>query len=222
MQQKIQSANKIAWPWLSAAAIVAFIIYWLFTVAIIFKGNKLQTTAPLTTAVYYSFINQNWHLFADTKLYNRELYLVVKDSTGFYKNDSIALLKFIIDEKRKQAPFNNKADATDHLIYRIVNKLEQQLYEQKKILQKKYPGLGNAFYMLQASRMVEQDSLHRTNLQSLENFAKYVMQQKNISTTAKQFQLILTYRYIQPPAGQTPIDKNHLEQIVFTSKFKPL
>ncbi len=222
MMQQETKTKIIAYPWLCGCIIFSLLVYWIFSLALIFKSQSIQSVAPLPRAVYYSFFKQNWHLFADTRQYNRELYLILNDSNSQQKNDSIALVKYIVAQKRKHAPFNNFEDATDHLIYRIMNGLEQQIYENKILLQKQFPDMSAGYYLQQSSMHVEQDSLHKSNLQNLESFGKYVLQQNKITTTGKLFKLVLVYHYIQPPNPQAGTNTNQIDQTIFTSTFKKI
>ncbi len=221
----MQTANKptypIAYKWLSYGIVLAFVYYWLFTIAIIFLPKTINTVTPRQAVVYTAFVRQNWQLFAASKVYNRQLNVVLRDKITQQPTDTIDLVQYSIAEKRQQAPFNNYEDAIDHILYKEMNGLERQLAVKKKLLQQQFPGRADSFYMQQSSLLLEQDSLQQ-NLQNLMNYAKYVLQKKKINTTNKEFQLTEVHKYIQPPLPVYSIAGDSTAEPLFISTFKNL
>lgn len=221
MQTGTKLTYPIAYKWLSYVIVLAFVYYWLFTIAIIFLPKTINTTTPRQAAVYTAFIRQNWQLFAASKVYNRQLNVVLRDKITQQPTDTIDLVQYTIAEKRKQAPFNNYEDAIDHILYKEMNGLERQLAVKKKILQQQFPGRADSFYMQQSSLLLEQDSL-QPNLHNLVNYAKYVLQQKKITTANKEFQLTEMHKYIQPQLPAYSIAGDSTAEPLFISTFKNL
>ncbi len=212
----------IAYRWLSYCIVLAFAYYWFFTMAMVFFPKTTNAITSRQAAVYNTFIRQNWQLFAVSKVYNRKLNMVLRNTIDHQQTDTIDLVNYCILEKRKQAPFNNYEDAIDHMLYKVMNGLEQQLAAKKTLLQQQFPGRPDSFYMQQSSLLVEQDSLKQEKLQNLINYGKYVLKQKGIPAAGKEFQLVELHKYIPPQLPQYHIAGDSTSQPLFISTFKSL
>ena len=175
---------------------------------------------PRQKAFYSAFVRQNWRLFTISQVYVKELNFVLRDKSNPQRTDTIPLVKYLINEKRKYAPFNNGEDALDAIIHRYMYGLEVQLTEKKQLLKKQYPGQPASFYMLQSSLLLENDSLHREFLDNLISFGKYVLRQQHIDTAGREFQLMQLHNYILPKKPEFFLAGDSMREPVFISTFK--
>jgi len=220
MKPEEKSRDAIAYKWLSYAIVFAFAYYWLFTLAVIFLPKTTHSIAPRQKVVYNAFVRQNWQLFTFTQVYVRELSFVLRDNTGQRQTDTIALVKYIVNEKRKYAPFNNYEDALDALIHRYMYGLEMGLAENKRVLKKQYPGQPDSFYVVQSCLLAENDRRQREYIDNLINFGKYVLRQQHIDTAGKAFQLVQVHRYIFPRKPEFFMAGDSLAAPIFFSTYK--
>jgi hypothetical protein len=195
--------SAIAYPLLSYGILLLFAWYGIFTVVMLFIPKTTAQYLPRQAAVYHVFFVQNWHLFAQTKLYNRELNMIVSDSlTG--QKDTIDLVHYSITQKRKHAPCNQYEDAIDHLLFFSMNQLEMRLTEKEQELKKADSLQPVAFYLQKSCMQVRQDSAGKRILQNFHQYGTYVLRQMNKPVAGKHIQFEILHRYIapaQPPLG---------------------
>jgi hypothetical protein len=220
MQPDERPKYIIAYRWLSYCIVVAFACYCLFTLSVIFLPKTTHSIMPRQKAVYNAFVRQNWQLFTVTQVYVKELNFVLRDKLNRQQTDTIPLVKYLINEKRKHAPFNNYEDALDALVHRYMYGVELRLTEKRRLLKKQYPGQTDSFYMRQSSLLLENDSLHREYLDNLISFGKYVLRQQHIDTVNREFQLVQVHNYTLPKKPQFFLAGDSLREPVFMSTYK--
>ncbi len=215
----MQSAPvKIAFKALSVILLGAFLYYWVLTLTLVFFYKPVRSVSPRQVGIYSTFWRQNWHLFAYTKLYNRQLNLLILDPRQPGRSDTFDIVQWSLAEKRGHAPFNNYQDALDHLLYVFMNSLETQVQKNYRLAAMQAPGQGDSAYMFRASAEVAATPKHLHNMMA---YARLMIASRQIDTTGKWFSLQLVHRFIPPqqaPAGSIPGGQ---EQIIFQSPFKP-
>ena len=208
---------KIAFKTLSVVLIGAFVYYWALTLALVFFYRPIRSASPRQVGIYSSFWRQNWHLFAYTKVYNRELNLLIRDTlTGH--TDTTDIVQWSVGEKRSHAPFNNYQDALDHLLYVFMNSLENQVSIRYKQAEKVLSGQPDSVYMRIASDSVAARAGYLHNLNA---YMRLMLASKKTDTSGKVYSLQLVHHFVPPrtaPAGSTPGNRF---QTVFQSPFKP-
>lgn len=220
MNTKGSSKKEIVHKWLSFGLLLGFVYYWLFTFSLVFFNKTTRTIAPRQSSLYYSFFNQNWRLFSSTKTYSNEVNLVVRKINDTTAADTIKLVSYNMAERKKYAPFNNYQEALDKMFIFIVADIGNLAEKKKLLLKKQFPGQDEIFYIKQTSAAIEKDSLHRENLTNLGNYSKYVLAQKKVNTTGKEFQLVIVHNYILP--AKAPVASANNDETIFISTFKPL
>ncbi len=204
MLTKNSSKTTIAYEWLSYGLLIAFVYYWLFTLGYVFFSKKTNNALPRQYAVYKTFFRQHWALFAKTKVCNIELMMVIRDKTNPQQQDSIKLIRELIINKKKYAPFNNYYDAIDHLTQWDILKQDWDLERKRKVLEKQYSGKPGSFYLQRSFVMLKNDSSSRSTFQNLVNYAKYTLRQNGTDTVNKEFCLIQYNVYIKPALPKHP------------------
>lgn len=220
MDTKGSCKKEIVHKWLSFGLLFGFVYYWLFTLGLVFFNTKTRTIAPRQSSLYYSFFNQNWRLFSSTKTYSTEVRLLVRKINDTTASDTIQLVSYNMAERRKYAPFNNYEEALDKMFIFIAADIGKLAEKKKQLLQKQFPGQDENFYVGQTSAAIEKDSLRRENLTNLENYSKYVLAQKHVTTAGKEFQLIIVHNYILP--AKAPVASANNDETIFISTFKSL
>jgi len=216
------TSYSIAYKWLSGCVVLAAVYYWLMTLGLVFFGGKVSSAAPRQTLLYRTFCRQNWRLFAVTKLYNRQMNFIVRDKQNPAKADTVDIVQYLLAEKRSYAPFNNYEDALDRILYLEMNDLEILMGRSKAVLIKQFPNKAAGFYLQQAAAQVEADSLHQQSIHNIVAFGKYVMQEKGLDTTGKEYQINIVHKYIPPSNSKEPTVRGGDEQVIFVSTYKPL
>lgn len=215
------SNNQLAYKWLSWCLLLIFGYYWLITFGLVFFGTKVSAVIPNQTFVYRSFARQNWRMFAFTKVYNRQMLLVIKDRNNPGQTDTTDLVQSLLSEKRGYAPFNNEQDAHERIFYIVMNNLEVRIHHHEKKIKDTLPGKTPAFYQQQAIQQVIADTVHQQDINNIVGFARFILQKKNISTNSKEYQLILKHKYITPARPALPDVPGGDEQTLFKSDYKP-
>lgn len=221
MQQE-QPSKRIANKSVSYLLLLLFAYYWVFTFGMIFYRDRMPALAPRQMTIYKSFLRQEWRLFEVPKLYNRHLNFIIRDRLDHSKTDTVDLVRYIIGQKIKFAPFNNYEDALDHILYNVMNKLEGQLNKQKEALQRQFPNRSDSFYVQQASLLVEADTVNPAPLQNLVGFGRHILQQEKMDASNKEYRLNLVYIYIPPQTAPPGSFSTGRQQTIFVSAFRPL
>lgn len=216
------TSYTIAYKWLSYGVVLVAVYYWLMTLGLVFLGSKVAAAAPRQTLVYRTFCRQNWRLFAVTKLHNRQMNFIIRDKQNPVKADTIDMVQYLLAEKRTYAPFNNYEDALDRILYLEMNEVEMRMIRCKKSLIKQFPNQPASFYMQQAAAQVEADSLHQQSIRNILAFGKYILQQKGLDTTGKEYQVSIVHKYIPPSKPKNPRVPGSDEQNIFISTYKSL
>ncbi len=222
MESKSPHTYKFAYKWLSWGLAAAFGIYWLFTFGLVLFSSKFSGAVPDATFVYRSFARQNWRMFAITKVYNRQMLFITRETANPLKADTTDLVQYMLAEKRGYAPFNNKQDAYDRILYIVMNGVETRVHYHEKKMKDTIPGKPDMFYQQQAIQFVQSDTAHRQEINNIVGFARYVMQQKGVTTDGKEYKFIIKHKYIPPAKPVLPAEPGGDEQILFTSDYKPL
>lgn len=222
MNTKDTSIKKIAYKWISFFVLFAFIYYWLFTVSLVFFSKPTRLAAPTQSSVYSSLFNQNWRLFAFTKMYSTEVNVVVRKINDSTVADTIGLVSCSMAEKRKHAPFNNYEEALERLLAVLIADIGGKAEKKILLLKKQSPGRHENFYVQEVSREIEKDRFSQKSLSNLNNYAKYVLAYKHIDISGKEFQLIIVHNYIKPVNTTVVTERNENKETIFISTYKPL
>lgn len=222
MNTKDIPIKKIAYKWISFFVLFAFIYYWIFTVSLVFFSKPTRLAAPTQSSLYSSLFNQNWRLFAFTKMYSTEVNVVVRKINDSTAADTIGIVSCSMAEKRKYAPFNNYEEALERMLAVLIADIGGKAERKKLILKKQSPGQHENVYVQEVSGEIEKDSFSQKNLSNLNNYAKYVLAHKHIDTSGKEFQLIIVHNYIKPVNTPVAAEKNANKEIIFISTYKPL
>ncbi len=180
----------------------------------------METLSPRYVALHKVFWRQNWRLFAYTQLYNRQMNVIIRSSHDTTAADTTDLVQYSLTQKRRYAPFNNYEDGLDRVLYTTMNLLESRLEQYKKGLKTKSPGHTDEFYMLQASSLVETDTVAAKNMFNLDVLAKKMLQENKVDTSGKEYQLMIIHKYIPP---QKPADSSYSkgnQQFIFQTRYK--
>ena len=177
----------------------------------------MPQVAPVQTAVYTTFLRQEWKLFEIPRNHNRKMNIVIRDKEYLQKTDTIDIVQYLIAQKKKYAPFNNYEEAQERLFSNIVNRLEGQINEKNSVLQKKFPGKPYDFYVQELSLLVEADTLKNEPLLNIIAFGKHILEKEKINTAGKEYQLSLVYKYIPPPNA---VPKSINEQTIFITPYR--
>ncbi len=221
MKQQETAGKLIAYKWYSYCAVAAFVFYWMVSISMLYLRDKVDKVAPKYTALHKTFWRQSWRLFAYTKMYNRQLNLIIRDQTDTFATDTIDIVQYSLAQKRKDAPFNNYEEGVDRVLYLIMNLVSASMDEKKKALKAHFPGNTDEWYITKASALIQADTAHPENLQNLEAFAKRMLEETNKTTNGKEFQLQMTHKFIPPqlpPAGT--FSKGDV-RIIFQTGYKP-
>ncbi|MFT3682325.1 MAG: hypothetical protein QM791_18870 [Ferruginibacter sp.] len=216
-----ESPGSIAYKFLSICLLLGFIYYWLFTFGLVFSYRTVRKIAPAQTVVYSSLFNQNWRLFSFTKPYNSEADFIVRKITDPSKTDTIHLLGYSIEQRRKYAPFNYFPEALNRIIGRTLDHADNLLQTKKRLLQKQQPGQAEAIYLQAVSLQAETDSLLIPDLKNLKSYGKYILEKKQADTNGLEFQLRIVHKYIDPVKTFNIADSSK-NRVVFISTFKSL
>ena len=220
MKQTGSTPYPIACRWISWLIVLAFTCYWLMTLGLAFFSNRLSSIAPHQTFLYHTFCRQNWQLFAATKVYNRQMNVIIRDKRVPAVTDTIDLVQHLLAKKRKYAPFNNYQDAMEKILYLTMNDVEIQMKRQKAVAKKQFPGMPEEFYIRQASMMVTTDSLNQQGINNIVVFTKDIITAKKIDTAGKEYQLCIRHQYIPPAKPTGPFVEGGNGQTVFISAYK--
>lgn len=161
-------------------------------------------------------------MFAITKVYNRQMLFITRESANPSNSDTTDLVQFLLSEKRAYAPFNNEQDARDRILYILMNGIETRVHHFEKKFEDSLPGMQPSFYRQKAINYVSTDASQQEEINNILGFARYVMQQKKTDANAKEYQLIIKHVYIPPAKPADPTIPGGSEQILFTSAYKPL
>lgn len=210
----------IVYKWLSWLLLLAFAYYWLLTFGLVLFSKTVSARFPHQTVLYRTFARQNWRLFAISKVYNRQMLLVTRSIQNPAATDTTDIVQYFLAIKRDAAPFNNYEDAMDRILYIVMNGVEMQMINYKKTLQQQNPNKPASFYLAQCSALVEADA-RQEGINNIVAFAKYMLKKKKISTAGKEYQLIITHKFIQPSSPPSGSVANGSIQTIFASTFKP-
>jgi hypothetical protein len=177
----------------------------------------MPRAVPLQTAVYRTFLRQEWRLFEIPRNHNRKMNIIIRDKDNQLKADTIDMVQYLIAQKRKHPPFNSYEEAQERLFSNILNRLEKQLTEKHSVLKNKLPGKPDSYNMQLVSQLVEADTIHNETLQNITAFGKYIVEQEKINTAGKEYQLSFVYKYIPPPNAAV---KKSTEQTMFITTYK--
>lgn len=221
MNQQETKSKKIAYKGYSFYAVALFLFYWLITINMLYLREKVDKVIPQYTALHKTFWRQSWRLFTYTKMYNRQLNLIVRNQTDTLKTDTTDIVQYSLAQKRKYAPFNNYEEGVDRTLYLIMNLVYASMKEKGKALKAHFPGKTDEWYVMHASALIQADTVHPENLRNLEAFARKMMKETNKSTTGKEFQLQMTHKFIPPQMpSDTTFNKGDV-QIIFQTGYKP-
>ena len=205
---------NIAYPKLSALLIGAFVYFWLLTIAVGMFYRPVRNYCHRQVLVYNTFWRQNWRLFAYTKLYNRQLNLLIHHPHQSGKTDTLDIVQWSLSQKRSHAPFNNYQDALDHLLYNFMNTLEMQMSQQLQPLAAGHPGISDSARLLAASaKLAAQPEI----LHNLVAYAIMMMKDRKPDTTGCTYSLQLVHRFIPPATSK----EGATQRILFQSPFQP-
>jgi len=206
--------EKIACRALSLLLIGAFAYYWIFTLSLVFFYKPIRTVSPRQVGMYSTFWRQNWQLFAHTKVYNRQLNLLVHDRRLPGQTDTLDIIHWCLSEKRRHAPFNNYQDGLDLMLYFFTNKLQGQTEKAYHQYAAGHPGLPDSSIMLEASRMVTAEP---ENLHNPAAYAKMLIKSKQLDTSGRSYSLQLVQQFIPPSRGS----RGEHTRILFQSPIQP-
>jgi hypothetical protein len=209
------ATNKpaLAYPLLSYGILLLVAGYGLFTFIMLFVPKTAGRYLPGAAGLYHVFFVQNWHLFASTKMYNRQLNMILLD-TATGKTDTIDLVQYSIAQRRIHAPFNQYYDALDHLLFFSMNQLETRLLQKEQAEKKSHPLQTAHYYWEQTCRQVVADLEGQALLHNFYRYGRYVLQKSNSDTLGKSISFEVLHRYIspaQPPPG--PATTGNLKKI---------
>lgn len=222
MEQKGASTYPLAHKWFSFCLAIAFCGYWVFTFGVMLFGQRLAATVPKATFFYSSFARQSWRMFAFAKEYNRQMLFITRDLADRSKTDTTDLVQYLLAKKRGYAPFNNKQDAQERLLYLTMNGVESRLLHHEKKIKDTAPYRGPEFYRQRAMELVRNDTNHQQEINNIAGFARDMMQQEKKDTNGKEYQLIIKHKYIHPANPRLPVFPGSDEQLLFSSDYKPL
>lgn len=203
MKQVETKTGTIAYKWVSYGALLLFLVFWFFTFGLMYFKKTADKINPYINVAYKTFWRPNWRLFARTKLYNRQLNVILYDSSRAAR-DTLDLVQHSLYLKRKYAPFNNYEEGLDRYLYVVMNNIEAALTKKKVMLRKEFPGNTEEWYVLKASQQLAEDNRETRDLKNLETYVMRMLLDKEINTGGKQYQLQMTYKFIppqHPPAG---------------------
>ncbi len=213
---------KIVYKLFSWCILLAALCYWAFTFGLVLFAKQVALITPSPTLLYRTFARQNWRLFAISKVYNRQMLFITRDKQKPSQSDTIDIVQYLLAEKRKYAPFNNYQDALDRILYLEMNGVESQMIKHKTALKNLYPGKPPLFYLEESSGLVLSDSFRKNNLENIAAFGKYMMEKKNIPANGKEYQLIITHKFIPPSIPADTVVAANGTETVFISNYKPL
>lgn len=216
------SSYRLAYKWLSWGIVLAVGYYWLITFGLVMFGSKLSSAIPNQAFVYRSFARQNWRMFAFTKVYNRQLLFITRDTANPSHTDTTDLVQYLLTHKRAHAPFNNEQDALERILYIVMNGVEIRVHHHEKKIKDSLPGKTAHFYQQQAIEAVRSDSLHQQEISNITGYARAMMQERKITANGKEYQLIIKHIFIPPATPAIPAAPGAGEQVLFISNFKPL
>lgn len=198
MEDTTQNKLPIAYRTISYVAICCFLIYWILTSLIIGLPKTLKKISPKTHHAYTLVIRQNWHLFSNPSIYNKQVLFVVRQIKNPQKTDTFNITRYFISQRIARAPFNNYYDNLDHVLFRISHYLETENIATLNKLKKQDSLQSNLWYIQQSSKISaaqEPPIVHFTNLL---NISKQVLIDEKIHTVGKEYQLVIKNNYIPP------------------------
>jgi len=212
--------NKVC-KWLSLLVVLAGASYWLMTIGMVFFGNKLSSIAPRQAFLYRTFFRQNWGFFATGKMYNRQMNFIIREKDNPSVTDTIDLERYLIAEKRKNAPFNNYQEAMEKILFATMNAIETQVNQEIAKIKKQSPGKSPHLYMQQASITVIDNSMNQQHVENIISFGKEIMKIKKMDFVGKEYQLCMIGKFI-PPVNSSGVPAAESKgQIIFISAYKP-
>jgi len=216
------SSYRLAYKWLCWCIVLAVGYYWLITFGLVLFGSKVSSAVPNQAFIYRSFARQNWRMFAFTKVYNRQLLFITRDTADPSATDTTDLVQYLLTQKRAHAPFNNEQDAHERILYIVMNGVEVRVHHHEKKIKDSLPGKTADVYQQLAIEAVRSDSLQQQEINNITGYARTMLQQKKISTNGKEYQLIIKHVYIPPSTPAIPVTPGANEQVIFISSYKPL
>jgi hypothetical protein len=220
MKQPGSTPYPIACRWISWLVVLLFAGYWFMTLGLAFFKTQLSSVAPHQSFLYQTFCRQDWHLFAATKLYNRQMNVIIRSKQIPVLADTIDLEQYLLAKKREHAPFSNYQEAMEKILHGTMNEVEIQVNQQKAVAKKQFPGRSEDFYVQQASGMVMADSLNQQAIKNIVVFAKDMLTTEKMDTAGKEYQLSIRHKYIPPPKSKGPLVGEDKVQTVFISAYK--
>jgi hypothetical protein len=216
------SPYRLAYKWLTWFILLAFGYYWIITTGLMIFGNGVSSAIPNQTFVYRTFARQNWRMFAFAKVYNRQMLFITRDIANPSQTDTTDLVQYLLAEKRAYAPFNNKQDAVEKILYLIMNDLEVRVHNYEKKIKDTLPGKTAALYKQLAIEAVKADTAHQLEINNIRSYGHAALQQMKRSAAGKEYQLIIKHIYIPPSKPALPVVPGGNEEILFISNYKPL
>lgn len=209
--------NVLCW-----VVLLGFVYYWAFTMAMVFFNRKTKSIAPQQARIHASFFNQNWRLFSKPKTYSKEINFIVRSINNPSVADTLYIEQYWMLQKRENAPFNSYEDAVERALNSILIDIDRIADAKKEYFLQQAQSSEENNAMLQLVNFLETDPHQKKNMTTLEQYGKYILTQKQIATSGKEFQMIFVRNYILPATAPLYQPGNINMEVIFTSAYKPL
>jgi hypothetical protein len=214
--------KKISVSFLSYLVVSIFLIYWATLFILAFAptdikqliGNKMPEMSAMAIG--------SWKLFTPPYMHDHRLYYVVSDTNRQEFKDTVEVLKGIAEQKRKNAPFNQKEEILDFLI----NKNAVRLIRTASRIQAKYtedePGYMDSIHATEGTKFVQGNVNYPYYLTTLVNYGRAILKPRYDNTDGKIFKIVLTEKLMRPFKYRNDDHYQGMETLFFESDFIPL
>lgn len=176
--------------------LLLFVGYWMLTLLYLSPSNPIRISSKDTLALFRRVNGQRWNFFAPPPTYNQRLYYTfTSKSTG--QSVSFEVIKPIVAEKQRKAPFNDGEHVFDYVLFTSVQRIikiihikaahERLVAARKHFTPKPLPVtiLTTADLQMPAGR-------------SLVNYAAFVAKKQNIDLADSKVSFYVTMAKLPP------------------------
>jgi len=183
--------KKVLYKLLPFIILLVFFFYWIANICGILSANTSQKNIGYSFPLLTKLSGASWRLFAPPFAYNDRMYLILRNKRTFEITDSIEILGDIACQK---------------MIF----------IEYRGQLKKNSPGKTDSFYNAMAASETINNINGAQQIGTLTNYCKWLIAQKNLDTTGKEWKIALSQQKIAPFAdrnndGFVSIDKPYFE-----------
>ncbi len=201
--------------------ITGFLLHWTI-VFILSLPSPFQMKSTLLYAPRMKTMFSSWRLFTPPYTFDTRLYMVLRDTNGNGKTDTIEVLERLALQKQARAPFNQRENILDHMVNQHVGGLLRTVWGNKKMPGEYTPGSPTAPYLPEAIAKIENNSGYQVNMATIYNYCRLVLKEYSINEAGKELKIVITKKMIRPFNELDNAQYHPKELPVFETAFKSL